>query len=62
MSLNDGNEKLRDDLKSKAKENQDLQEKIEASRNEIICNYEVRNAWAQMLWESQTVFNDIWLL
>ena len=38
--MNESNEKLREELKTKAKENQDLQNQIESSRNEIICNYE----------------------
>jgi len=40
VNLNESNEKLREELKTKAKENQDLQNQIESSRNEIICNYE----------------------
>ena len=42
VSLNESNDKLRDELKAKALENQELQHQIETSRNQIICNYEVR--------------------
>jgi len=40
VSLNESNDKLRDELKAKALENQELQHQIETSRNQIICNYE----------------------
>ena len=52
LSLNESNDKLRDELKAKALENQELQHQIETSRNQIICNYEVKRTYQIMINQS----------
>ena len=43
---------MREELKKKALENQDLQTQIELSRNEIICKYEVQPRICYFFFES----------